>query len=163
MTSGEGTQPQIFRTAIPTRYRLVLGILGLAVLAGTTLAALEAGPGVLVTGIFTAAIIAPMVFMTARIRVGAASLQIRVAGVFRTEVPYRDMRTVSVGPVTGLRYGMGLRILPEGTGYLVGGPSVRIQCLGSDVLVSCSEPERLLAAVVPRLARGPGDRTQPVQ
>ncbi|WAP52053.1 hypothetical protein OL239_01630 [Arthrobacter sp. ATA002] len=94
---------------------------------------------------------APIVMMTARVRVGGEGLHIRVAGIISTEVKYREIRAISAGPVTGLRYGMGLRVLPEGTGYLVGGPSVRIECAGGDVLVSCGEPDRLLAAVVPRL------------
>lgn len=139
---------------MPTRYRLLLGFLGLAVLAGTAAGAAEAGAGVLLPGLLVAAIIAPIVMMRARIRVGPQSLHIRVAGIISTEVPYREITAISAGPVTGLREGMGLRILPEGTGYLVGGPSVRIGCRYTDVLVSCSEPDRLLAAVAPLLSAG---------
>ena len=160
MTSGDDTDTATltFRTRIPTRYRLILGLLGLAVLAGTAAAAAEAGPGVLLTGLFVAAIMAPIVMMQARIRVGPQSIHIRVAGIFSTEVPYREITAISAGPVTGLREGMGLRILPDGTGYLVGGPSIRIGCRHADVLVSCSEPDRLLTAVAPLLSAGPARR-----
>lgn len=140
------------------RYRMVLGFLGLAVLAGTAAAAAEAGPGALLPGLFVAAIMAPILMMRARIRVGPQSLHIRVAGIISTEVPYREITAISAGPVTGLREGMGLRILPGGTGYLVGGPSVRIGCRYTDVLVSCSEPDRLLAAVTPLLPALPAPR-----
>ena len=151
MTSGGNTQPLTFRTPIPARYRWVLGVLGALAVAGTVAAAREAGPAALLTGVFTAVLFAAVLMMTARIQVGGQGLRIRVAGVFTTEILYREMTAVSAGPVTGLRYGMGLRILPEGTGYLVGGPSVRIGCRNSEVLVSCQEPERLIAAVAPRL------------
>ena len=154
MTSGEETQTLAFRTRMPARYRLILSVLGLAVLAGTAAASAEAGPGALVTGLFVGAVMVPIVMMTARIRVGPQSLHIRVAGIISTEIPYREISSVSAGPVTGLREGMGLRILPGGTGYLVGGPSVRVQCRFTDVLVSCRDPDQLLAAVRPLLRTG---------
>ncbi|WP_160667924.1 hypothetical protein [Pseudarthrobacter sp. ATCC 49987] len=70
----------------------------------------------------------------------------RVAGLFSTKIAYKEITVVSTGPSTGIREGMGLRVLPGGgTGYLVGGPTVRIQGAGTWLLVSCADPE---AAVV---------------
>ncbi|MCC9197276.1 hypothetical protein QNO08_16690 [Arthrobacter sp. zg-Y820] len=44
MTSGEENQAATFRTAMPARYRGILGGLGFATVAGTVIAALEGGP-----------------------------------------------------------------------------------------------------------------------
>ncbi len=154
MTLGETKQTQTFRTAIPLPYRLVLGLLGFAGAGGFVLAAAEGGPAVLITGILVAALFLAIIMMSVRLRLGEESLRIRVAGIFSTEVPYRDMTAVSPGPVTGLRYGMGLRILPDGTGYLVGGPTVLIGCRTGNVLVSCSRPDELLRALAPRVSAG---------
>ena len=133
---------------MPLRYRMLLGALGFAAVAGSVLAALDSGgAAALVTGAFIAVIFVPVLLMTARVSVGEHDIGIRVAGFFATEVPYREITAVCAGPVTGLRYGMGLRTLPDGTGYLVGGPSVRIETGKTAVLVSCSEPDRLLAAI----------------
>ena len=156
MTSGEERPVATSRTAIPVRYRVVLGSLGFAAAAGSVIAALEEGPGLLAMGLLMAAVFAPVMMMTARIEVGEQGVRIRVAAIFSTEIRYREITGVSAGPVTGLREGMGLRILPDGTGYLVGGPSVRIECGGTAVLVSCSDPGRLLDAVAPRLGTAPG-------
>ncbi|WP_104160046.1 hypothetical protein [Arthrobacter sp. ZGTC212] len=152
MTSGEETQPRTFRTAIPLRYRLVLGLLGLSGAAACVLAVAEGGRAAVITGVLVAVLFLAVIMITVRLHVGEEGLRIRVAGIFSTEVPYREMTAVSRGPVTGMRHGMGLRILPEGTGYLVGGPSVRIECRTGNLLVSCSRPDELLAALAPRLS-----------
>ena len=132
---------------MPARYRLIRGLLGFAAAGGTVLAALEAGPVAAAAGLLVAALFGAVVLMSARIRVGPKSVQIRAAAVFAAEIPFRDITRVSAGPVTGFGEGMGLRILPGATGYLVGGPSVRIEFGQSAVLVSCSEPERLLSCL----------------
>lgn len=137
---------------MPVRHRVLLGVLGFTAIAGTAVAALEAGPLALGAGLFIAAIFVPILLMTARISVSGQSIRIRVAAVFATEIPYREITGVSAGPVTGLREGMGLRIIPDGSGYLVGGPSVRIECGKTAVLVSCSNPDRLLDALAPHLS-----------
>ncbi|MDK1360721.1 hypothetical protein QNO00_10640 [Arthrobacter sp. zg-Y1219] len=156
MTSGEENQAATFRTAMPARYRGILGGLGFATVAGTVIAALEEGPLALGAGLFIAVIFVPVLLMTARISISEQGIRIRVAAVFATEIPYREITGVSVGPVTGLREGMGLRILPDGTGYLVGGPSVRIECGRTAVLVSCRSPDRLLDALAPHLSAASG-------
>ncbi|WP_341394450.1 hypothetical protein [Arthrobacter sp. G119Y2] len=155
MTSGDETTT-MFRTRMPVRYRLILGLLGLISAAGTVAAALDADPAVLWVGAFIVLIFVPVLVMTARITVGGKGMEIRVAGMFSTEIPYREITAVSAGPDTGIREGMGLRILPDGTGYLVGGPSVRIDCGYTAVLVSCREPERLLACLAPHVNSVPG-------
>ena len=166
MTPGETTAETTFRAAIPLRYRVILGILGFAAVAGSAVAALDGGgPAALVTAAFIAVIFVPVLLMTAKVSLSGQGIGIRVAGFFSTEVPYREITAVSAGPVTGLREGMGLRILPDGTGYLVGGPSVRIETGKTAVLVSCSHPERLIAAVSPHLSAprpnsGPAERGQ---
>ncbi len=137
---------------MPLRYRLVLGLLGLPGAAGCVLAVAEGGRAAVITGVLVAGLFLAVIMITVHLHVGEEGLRIRVAGIFSTEVPYREMTAVSRGPVTGMRYGMGLRILPEGTGYLVGGPSVRIECRTGNLLVSCSHPDELLAALAPRLS-----------
>ncbi|MCQ1996101.1 hypothetical protein [Arthrobacter sp. zg-Y1171] len=147
MSSGGEAETTTFRTGLPAQYRLIVGLLGLAAAGGSILAALEAGPLPLVLGVLIAVVFVAVVMMTARIQVGPESVQIRVAVVFATEIPYRDITRASAGPVTGLAEGMGLRSLPGAKGYLVGGPSVRIECGPSVVLVSCREPARLLSCL----------------
>ncbi|MCC9146251.1 MULTISPECIES: hypothetical protein [unclassified Arthrobacter] len=147
MIPGGEAETTTFRTVMPVRYRLIVGLLGFAATGGTVLATLGAGPAPFVVGLLMALAFSAVVMMTARVGVGPGSVQIRVAAVFATEIPYREIRGVSAGPVTGLREGMGLRILPGATGYLVGGPSIRIECGPIAVLVSCREPERLLSSL----------------
>lgn len=162
MTPGETTAETTFRAAIPLRYRVILGTLGFVAVAGSAVAALEGGTAALVTAAFIAVVFVPVLLMTAKVSLSGQGIGIRVAGFFSTEVPYREITAVTAGPMTGLREGMGLRILPDGTGYLVGGPSVRIETGKTAVLVSCSHPERLIAAVSPHLP-GPGPNTCPAE
>ena len=134
---------------MPTRYRVVLAAIGVP----AVLIVLAAGPSPWLASLVAAVFLAAMM-MTVRIRLEEAAVSIRVAGIFSTSIAYADLSTVSVGPATGLREGMGLRILPgEGTGYLVGGPSVRLQFADSAVLVSCADPEALIAGVSARIGR----------
>jgi hypothetical protein len=93
--------------------------------------------------------------MSARIRFEDAGLSVRVAGLFSTKIAYRDITAVTTGPSTGLGEGMGLRILPGGgTGYLVGGPTIRIQTASGWLLVSCADPERAIVHIRTRLPDG---------
>ena len=156
MTSGEEPTATTFRARIPVRYKAALGVLGLTAAGGSALAALEAGPLPLVTGLLIAAVFVPILMMTARISVGEDGVRIRVAALFSTQIRYGEITGISAGPVTGLREGMGLRILPDGTGYLVGGPSIRIDCGNTCVVVSCTHPEQLLACLGPRLEAAAG-------
>jgi hypothetical protein len=135
---------------------MILGGLGFVAVGGSVVAALEGGAAALVTGAAIAAIFVPVLLMSAKVSVRGQAIGIRVAGVFATEIPYREITAVTAGPVTGLREGMGLRILPDGTGYLVGGPSVRIETGKTAVLVSCNEPDRLLDCITAHLETSAG-------
>ncbi|MBM7848119.1 hypothetical protein [Arthrobacter roseus] len=74
--------------------------------------------------------------------------RIRVAGVFSTTISYGDISEVASAKETGIVERMRLRILPNSTtGYLVGGPSVRITTGSSAVLVSSSAPDKLVEAI----------------
>ncbi len=83
------------------------------------------------------------------VRLGVDEVRIRVAGVFSTTIPYSQITGVAPDRATGLREGMGLRLLSNRTtGYLVGGPSVRINTSGGTaVLVSSNMPQELSEAI----------------
>ena len=90
--------------------------------------------------------------MSARIQFEDAGLSVRVAGLFSTKIAYREITAVATGPSTGLREGMGLRLLPGGvTGYLVGGPTLRIQTANGWLLVSCADPAGAVAYIRTKL------------
>ncbi|HSO92787.1 MAG TPA: hypothetical protein VLR70_16765 [Arthrobacter sp.] len=147
MMLGENATPVEFRTHMPLRYRAVLAVVGMAAVS----ILLATGPRPWLA-VFVAAVFAAVMTMTVRIRLGEAGLSIRVAGLFSTTIPYREISAVSAGPATGFVQGMGLRILPGGgTGYLVGGPSVRIQCGNTNVLVSCADPQELVRRIGARI------------
>lgn len=143
MMLGEDSKPVEFRTFIPLRYRAVLAAVGIAAVSILLTATPWPGLVVLVAAVFVA-----VMTMSVRIRLDEECLSIRVAGVFATTIPYREISAVSAGPNTGFVQGMGLRILPGGgTCYLVGGPSVRIQCGNTTVLASCDNPKGLVTRI----------------
>lgn len=140
MKRGESARAE-FRTGMPTRYQTVLtgvGFVAVIVLSVTG----QPWLGLVIALVFVSAL-----RMNARIRLGETDLSVRVAGLFSTTIAYREITAVSAGPSTGIREGMGLRVLPGGgTGYLVGGPTIRIQGgAGTWLLVSCADP---VAAIV---------------
>jgi hypothetical protein len=58
---------------------------------------------------------------------GAGEVSIILIGSIRTAIPYHRIDAISVAVPTGIAAGMKFRILPNGTtGYLVGGPAVRV-------------------------------------
>lgn len=143
MMLGEDSKPVEFRTFTPLRYRAVLAAVGIAAVSILLAATPWPGLAVLVAAVFVA-----VMTMSVRIRLDEECLSIRVAGVFATTIPYREISAVSAGRNTGFVQGMGLRILPGGgTGYLVGGPSVRIQCGNTAVFVSCTDPQGLVTRI----------------
>lgn len=103
----------------------------------------------LVLAILLAALFTAVFLMRAVVRLGVHGVHIRVAGVFTTTIPYDQITGAAPDGVTGVREGMGLRILPnKTTGYLVGGPSVRINTSGGTaVLVSSKTPNELSEAI----------------
>lgn len=144
----------IFLTRMPTPYRtgvLILGLLTTAAVVVPLGAELPVVTGlilvILLAALFTAAFLLRVV-----VHLGIDELNIRVAGIFKTTVSYDLITEVAPDRVTGLREGMGLRMLPNRTtGYLVGGPSVRIHTSeGTAVLVSSNTPNELSEAIARR-------------
>lgn len=130
---------------MPQRYRVSLAVLGLVTTAGLLAGGIDGHPALLFAAALVAALFGATTMMTARLQLREHGIRISVAGLFSTEVRYQDITEVTVGPTTGLLQGMGLRILPgRGTGYLVGGPTVRIRTGNSTLLVSCTRPEEFI-------------------
>lgn len=134
---------------MPLRYRAFLAAMGIVTVSI-----------LLVTGSWPWLVVAPAavfgaaMMMSTFVRLDESVVSIRVAGIFSTAIAYAEISHVSVGPATGLAQGMGLRILSgRVTGYLVGGPSVRIQCKNSAVLVSCADPAELIRLINSRILR----------
>ncbi len=156
MSNNQGDPSETFRTHMPRKYRIGLLLLG----AGATILVVTgmlsdglAGVG-LVLGLLMAGAFIAIVMMQAVVRLDTDELTIRVAGVFSTTVPYRQIDGIAPDKITGLAAGMGLRKLPGNTtGYLVGGPSVRISTGSTDVVVSTDRPTELAAAVERRRTR----------
>lgn len=137
------------RTGMPAKYQGLLAAVG--VVAVVVLSA----AGQVWLGPVMALVFVSALRMSARIRCEYAGLSVRVAGLFSTKIAYRDITAVTTGPSTGLREGMGLRILPGGgTGYLVGGPTIRIQTTSGWLLVSCADPERAVVHIRSQLPEG---------
>lgn len=138
MDQGHKLPHETFRTRLPIRYRL--GFLGLGVLVSIGVAwGLSTdgvnGAALVVTPI--AAVFIYVILMQVTVRLEECEVSIKVGGIFATRIPYREIDTVTPGQTTGIGAGMGLRVMPNRTtGYLVGGPSVRITTGRSAVLVS---------------------------
>ncbi|THJ66467.1 hypothetical protein E8P82_08365 [Arthrobacter echini] len=156
MSNHQGDPRETFRARMPRKYRLGLLLLGAV---STTLAVvgmlLDGLTAVgLLLGVLLAVTFIAIVMMQAVVRLDDEELTIKVAGIFGTSIPYRQIDGVAPDKVTGLGAGMGLRKLPNSTtGYLVGGPSVRISKGNADVLVSTDDPTELAAALERRRAR----------
>lgn len=126
---------------MPARYRVLLALVGLAVVS--VLLITTPWPGLVMAGVFAAAMM-----MTVRIRLEDTCVSIRVAGVFGTAIPYKEISVVSLGPTTGIIEGMGLRLLQGlGPAYLVGGPSICIRSGNSTIIASSAAPEELIARI----------------
>ncbi|KNC20411.1 hypothetical protein AC792_00860 [Arthrobacter sp. RIT-PI-e] len=138
---------------MPRRYRvglLSIGVVAVAV-AVLPLALGDVGPLGLGVAAVTAGTFLLCLRMRAVVRLGTEELSIRVAGVFSTSIPYRTITGTAPDADTGFVQGMGLRKLPHRTtGYLVGGPTVRIGTGETAVLVSTEAPEELSRAIEER-------------
>lgn len=155
MTAQQGASSAEFRARMPRRYRIGLLAIGAVAVAAALLPLALGDPGLLGIGIavLTAALFVLCARMQAVVRLETEELRIRVAGVFSTSVPYRSISETAPEPDTGYLQGMGLRKLGNRTtGYLVGGPAVRIRTGDSALLVSTDCPRELLAAVDERRA-----------
>lgn len=140
---------ETFRTHMPARYQRVFLLIGaLTTLGSSTAMAPTSMTGAILVGTLIAAVFLAAILMQATVRLEANKVSIKVAVIFATTIPYDTIDNVTAGETTGIAAGMGLRILPNNTtGYLVGGPSVRITTGGTAVLVSSNTPEKLLEAI----------------
>lgn len=97
----------------------------------------------------TLLLVIPMLFAKTHIEVREEEVFVRTFGFFQTSIKYSEIESLEVGPVTGLKYGAGLRILPDATGYLTGGPSIRITSTGRqpNIIASAEDPQAVIDAV----------------
>lgn len=129
-------------------------LFGALVTIGTTMViATESMIGAVSVAALLSAVFFGVILMQASVRLNATEVSIRVVGIFSTTIPYHRIDEVAPWKSTGIASGMGLRVLPnETTGYLVGGPSVRITTGRTAVLVSSNAPEKLSEAIERRRA-----------
>lgn len=150
MDRGHESVGTTFRAHMPRRYRIGLLLIG-ALATIVTVVPIITGQMELAGGVIAvllAAVFIAISLMHVAVRLNGNDLGIRVAGVFATTISYRDISDVAPANETGIAEGMGLRILPNSTtGYLVGGPTVRITTGRSAVLVSSATPEKLVEAI----------------
>lgn len=149
MNEGHRLTQETFRTRLPMRYRL--GFLGLGVLVTVGIAwamVTDGMNGATLVATLLGAVFLYVVLMQVTVRLEEREVSIKVGGIFATSIPYRQIDAVSPGQSTGIGAGMGLRMMPNGTtGYLVGGPSVRITTGRTAVVVSSNRPEELSQAI----------------
>lgn len=143
---------ETFRTGMPARYRISLLLIGALAAIGTAASVATASlSGAVLAAALLMAVFIAVSLMRATVRLDEHETSIKVAGIFGTKIPYGTINDVTPGESTGLVAGMGLRTLQNRTtGYLVGGPSVRITMARTAVLVSSNTPEKLSAAIEDR-------------
>jgi hypothetical protein len=114
-----------FATGMPGPYRvgvLILGLLATSAFVVPLSAEISSVTSLVLVTLLAALFIA-VFSMRAVVRLGMNGVHIRVAGIFSTTIPYDDITEVATDRVTGVREGMGLRVLQnKTTGYLVGVP-----------------------------------------
>lgn len=149
MHGGNGLSQEIFRTRMPWGYRLGVLLLGAVVTIGVAWGmAADGMNGAVLVPALLAALFLFVALMQVTVRLESTEVSVRVSGIFATRIPYHQIDDVAPGRPTGITAGMGLRILPNSTtGYLVGGPSIRITTGSTAVLVSCDSPEKLSEAI----------------
>lgn len=141
---------ETFHARMPLKYRIGFLVLGAASTISVTAGMMAGGlNGIgLILGALMALLFVATVMMQAVVRLDAGELSISVARIFRTSIPYHRIDGVQPAKATGLGSGMGLRIMPNSTtGYLVGGPAVRISTGSTSVLVSTDAPTELTEAI----------------
>lgn len=153
MDGNQAYVQETFRTRMPVRYQIVLLLIGaFATIGSATAMATASMTGAILLASLMAAVFLAVALMQASVRLEPSEVSIRVAGIFATTIPYRNIDDVTPWKSTGTGAGMGLRVLPHGTtGYLVGGPSVRITTGSTAVVVSSNTPENLSEAIEHRL------------
>lgn len=110
---------------MPGPYRVGVLIFGLLTTSAVVIPLSAEIPIVtsLVLAILLAALFTAVFLMRAVVHLVVRGVHIRVAGVFTTTILYDQITGAAPDRTTGIREGMGLRILPnKTTGYLVGAP-----------------------------------------
>lgn len=75
------------------------------------------------------------------------AVSVTVAGIFNERIPLTAIDGVEPGPNTGIKEGAGARFIGNDMGYIVGGPTVRIQRSQQSVLVSVNSPADVIATI----------------
>jgi hypothetical protein len=151
VNEGQDGSELTFATRMPGPYRagvLILGLLATSAVVVPLSAEVSSVTSLVLVILFAVLFIA-VFSMRAVVRLGTNGVHIRVAGIFTTTIPYEHITEVATDRVTGVREGMGLRVLPnKTTGYLVGGPTVRVFTSGGTaVLFSSDTPDELSEAL----------------
>lgn len=101
--------------------------------------------------IATLALTVALARMKATIRVSDERVALSVMGL-SVEVPLSSIRSVSVGPVTGLKEGAGVRAVDNSDAYVVSGPTVKIETNTASYLASAERPGEVVEDIESRLA-----------
>lgn len=132
----------------PIRWLMVAA--AIFMLGATLPAAMRPGWGGTALFVVVAIACAALLNMRATILVAPDEVHISVFS-FSETIPYRDIRAVDVGPATALKEGAGLRAFPNGLGYIVGGPTVRITTRTTEYLASAKHPDVVVKDIRARL------------
>ncbi|OEY23335.1 hypothetical protein A0K93_03855 [Corynebacterium sp. BCW_4722] len=101
--------------------------------------------------IATLALTVALARMKATIRVSDERVALSVMGL-SVEVPLRSIRSVSVGPETGLKEGAGVRAVDNSDAYVVSGPTVKIETNTASYLASAERPGEVVEDIQSRFA-----------
>lgn len=112
---------------------------------------IDASVPALIFIIATLALTVALARMKATIRVSDERVALSVMGL-SVEVPLSSIRSVSVGPVTGLKEGAGVRAVDDSDAYVVSGPTVKIETNTASYLASAERPGEVVEDIQSRLA-----------
>lgn len=112
---------------------------------------IDASVPALIFIIATLALTVALARMKATIRVSDERVALSVMGL-SVEVPLSSIRSVSVGPVTGLKEGAGVRAVDNSDAYVVSGPTVKIETNTASYLASAERPGEVVEDIQSRLA-----------
>lgn len=112
---------------------------------------IDASVPALIFIIATLALAVALARMKATIRVSDERVALSVMGL-SVEVPLSSIRSVSVGPVTGLKEGAGVRAVDNSDAYVVSGPTVKIETNTASCLASAERPGEVVEDIQSRLA-----------
>lgn len=112
---------------------------------------IDASVPALIFIIATLALAVALARMKATIRVSDERVALSVMGL-SVEVPLSSIRSVSVGPVTGLKEGAGVRAVDNSDAYVVSGPTVKIETSTASYLASAERPGEVVEDIESRLA-----------